>query len=170
MGSPTVEVAHEALLTEWPRLRDWIDDAHDDVVRHTALVAAMSEWQVAGCSAGYLLAGQRLADYEAWIDRTTFDLTEQELEFVQRSIAVRDDADRGEAERTNREMALAKRVRRRTVGLLAVVLLVAVGLVVGVVRDSEPRPATCRIRPLAICRRRRATADRFGLGQGSTGS
>ena len=40
----------------------------------------LSEWQVAGCSAGYLLAGQRLADYEAWIDRTTFDLTEQELD------------------------------------------------------------------------------------------
>ena len=51
------------------------------------------------CSAGYLLAGQRLADYEAWIGRTTLDLTEQELEFVQRSIAARDDADRGETER-----------------------------------------------------------------------
>ena len=138
-GSPTVEVAHEALLIEWPRLRGWIDDAHDDVVRHTALVAAMMEWQIAGCSAGYLLAGQRLADYEAWIDRTTLDLTEQELEFVERSIAVRDDEDRGDAERTNREMALAKRVRRRTVGLLAVVLLVTIGLIVAwlVIRSPE---------------------------------
>lgn len=126
-GSPTVEVAHEALLTAWPRLHGWIDDAHDDVVRHTALVAAMSEWQLAGCSAGYLLAGQRLADYEAWVDRTTLDLSEQELDFVERSIAVRDDADRGEAERASREMALAKRVRRRSLSLLAVVVLVAVG-------------------------------------------
>ena len=28
---PTVEVAHEALLREWPRLRTWLDDSRDDV-------------------------------------------------------------------------------------------------------------------------------------------
>ena len=59
-GSPTVEVAHEALLTEWPRLRDWIESARDDVVRHAALVTAMSEWQAAGLNADYLLVGRRL--------------------------------------------------------------------------------------------------------------
>lgn len=126
-GSPTVEVAHEALLTAWPRLRGWIDEAQDDVVRHAALVVTMSEWQRAGCSAGYVLAGQRLADHEAWIERTTLDLSEEESDFVARSIAVRDDADRGEAERTSRELALARRVRRRSLSLVAVVLLVAVG-------------------------------------------
>ncbi|HWM18254.1 MAG TPA: BTAD domain-containing putative transcriptional regulator, partial [Ilumatobacteraceae bacterium] len=29
--SPTVEISHEALLTEWTRLHDWIDGARDDV-------------------------------------------------------------------------------------------------------------------------------------------
>ena len=29
--SPTVEISHEALLTEWTRLRDWIDGARNDV-------------------------------------------------------------------------------------------------------------------------------------------
>ena len=30
--TPTVEVAHEALLDHWPRLRTWIDDARDDLL------------------------------------------------------------------------------------------------------------------------------------------
>lgn len=28
---PTVEVAHEALLREWERLRNWLDESRDDV-------------------------------------------------------------------------------------------------------------------------------------------
>ena len=126
-GSPTVEVAHEALLTEWPRLREWIEEAGDDVVRHAALVTLLHEWRDANCSDGYLLTGQRLSDYEAWAERSTLDLTEHEHEFLQRSIAVRDDADRGESERSNRELALAKRVRRRTGVLLVVIGLIAAG-------------------------------------------
>ncbi|MGB7861389.1 MAG: BTAD domain-containing putative transcriptional regulator, partial [Acidimicrobiia bacterium] len=36
-GAPTVEIAHEALLTEWDRLRGWIADAHDDLQLHATL-------------------------------------------------------------------------------------------------------------------------------------
>ena len=30
-GAPTVEIAHDALIVEWERLRDWIDAARDDI-------------------------------------------------------------------------------------------------------------------------------------------
>ena len=43
-GSPTVEVAHESLLTEWDRLRGWIEDGREDVHRHATLTTAMNEW------------------------------------------------------------------------------------------------------------------------------
>lgn len=138
-GSPTVEVAHEALLTEWPRLREWINEAGDDVVRHSALVTSLHEWRDSGDSDGYLLTGQRLSDYEAWSERTTLDLTEHEQEFLQRSITVRDDADRGESERVNREIVLTRRVRRRTGVLLVVMSLVAAGGITAwlVTRDPD---------------------------------
>jgi basic membrane lipoprotein Med (substrate-binding protein (PBP1-ABC) superfamily)/DNA-binding SARP family transcriptional activator len=126
-GSPTVEVAHEALLTEWPRLHGWIQEARDDVVRHAALVAAMTEWRDASSNADYLLVGQRLADYEAWTHQTMLELTEHEQDFVQQSIAARDDADRGETERAEREIALARRVRRRTAGFVTAILLIGIG-------------------------------------------
>ena len=39
-----VEVTHEALLREWPRLRGWLDDARADLRLHSALTAAVAEW------------------------------------------------------------------------------------------------------------------------------
>lgn len=41
--SPTVEISHEALLTEWTRLRDWIDGARDDVRAQRRLAEALRE-------------------------------------------------------------------------------------------------------------------------------
>ena len=38
-GAPTVEVGHEALLTEWERLGDWIREARADLVRHASFVS-----------------------------------------------------------------------------------------------------------------------------------
>ncbi len=45
--APTVEVAHEALLREWPRLRAWLDESRDDVRMQRLLGAADS--RVADC-------------------------------------------------------------------------------------------------------------------------
>ena len=57
---PTVEISHEALLTEWATLRDWIDDARDDLRTHRHLVGEMNAWAAAGRSPDYLLRGGRL--------------------------------------------------------------------------------------------------------------
>jgi hypothetical protein len=46
--SPTVEVAHEALLRAWPRLRDWIEDSREDIRTHRRLHAAAAEWDEHG--------------------------------------------------------------------------------------------------------------------------
>ena len=43
-GAPTVEVAHEALLWEWDRLRGWIDEGRHDITRRASLDAAVVEW------------------------------------------------------------------------------------------------------------------------------
>ena len=52
---PTVEIAHEALLAEWDRLRGWIDANREDVRQQRRLAAAADEWQAAGRDADYLL-------------------------------------------------------------------------------------------------------------------
>ena len=64
-GALTLEVAHEALLSEWARLRRWIDDGRDDLRQHAAYVLAVDEWLTAGRDPDYLLAGGRLEPVRA---------------------------------------------------------------------------------------------------------
>jgi Novel STAND NTPase 1 len=52
-----LEVAHEALLTEWGRLAGWIDRHRADLRRHQTLVAAIDEWEASDQHPDYLLAG-----------------------------------------------------------------------------------------------------------------
>ena len=44
-GQPTVEVAHEALLNEWPRVAQWIDEARSSIRMLRQLADAASEWE-----------------------------------------------------------------------------------------------------------------------------
>jgi len=41
--SPTVEIAHESLLREWPRLREWLENSRADVRMQRALALSASE-------------------------------------------------------------------------------------------------------------------------------
>ena len=54
---PTVEVAHEALIREWPRLRHWLDDDRDGLRVHRHLtdgggrVGGVRPGRAASCTA-----------------------------------------------------------------------------------------------------------------------
>ena len=45
---PTVEVAHEALIRQWPRLRTWLDDDREHARMLNHLHTAATEWEAAG--------------------------------------------------------------------------------------------------------------------------
>ena len=74
-GQATVELAHEALLTEWERLAGWIDRHRSALRRRDALLAAVDEWELSGRDAEYLLAGSRLAELEEWSREGSLPLT-----------------------------------------------------------------------------------------------
>ena len=57
---PTIEVAHEALLTRWPRLAEWITEAREDLLLHQRLSDAADEWDQRHHDEAYLLTGGRL--------------------------------------------------------------------------------------------------------------
>jgi basic membrane lipoprotein Med (substrate-binding protein (PBP1-ABC) superfamily) len=65
-GAPTVEVAHEALLSAWPTLERWIDESRDDLRRHASLTTALHEWKLADEDPTYLLASARIARFDSW--------------------------------------------------------------------------------------------------------
>src|SRR5262249_56867490 len=54
-----VEVAHEALIRNWPQLRKWIDADRAGLRTRTRLTEAAREWQNAGRDSTYLYSGGR---------------------------------------------------------------------------------------------------------------
>jgi hypothetical protein len=59
-GEPVVEVAHEALFREWPRLRDWIGERADDLRALRQAQAAAAEWQRSKGHPSHLWPHERL--------------------------------------------------------------------------------------------------------------
>ncbi len=88
--SPTVEISHEALLTEWTRLRNWIDGARDDVRVQRRLAEAMREWIAADRDDAYLLRGGLLEQVHGWVATTSVQLSAPEHAFLGASLVERD--------------------------------------------------------------------------------
>jgi WD40 repeat protein len=130
---PTVEVAHEALLREWGRLRTWIDTARDDLRIERRLASTARDWVDAGREVSYLASGSRLDQYEAWRQQSGLSITPLEREFLDASLAERDRRQAADEAREARERALERRSFRRLralVAVLATAALVAIGLTV----------------------------------------
>ena len=76
--APTVELAHEALLREWGRLREWLDEYRAAVRIQRALATAAVEWIGADRDSSFLLRGTRLAGSEGWAAESDMTLTRDE--------------------------------------------------------------------------------------------
>lgn len=97
--SPTVEVAHEAILGQWERLRGWIDERREDLLLHRRLAEGLEEWEQAGRNADYLPREGRLAQFQTWAATTDVALTALERDFLAEARAAADDAARRRARR-----------------------------------------------------------------------
>jgi len=121
---PTVEVAHEALLGEWRRLREWLDQSRADIRMQRVLGNATADWLEGSEESSYLLRGSRLAQFEVWSEETSLALIPDEQRFMEASLEF-------EAQRKAQQAALERRSRnflRALVGVMAVAAVVAVGL------------------------------------------
>jgi len=122
--APTIEVAHEALLSHWDRLRLWIDDRRDDLVLHRHLATAITEWGDSGYDDGYLLTLGRLAHYEAFATATDLSLTDEEHDYLVQSRA-HVDADMNRRRRLRRTILAGFTAAAIVATMLAVAALVA---------------------------------------------
>jgi WD40 repeat protein/serine/threonine protein kinase len=86
---PTVEIAHEALIREWQRLRVWLQENRDDLRVQQRLVGSTAEWIKAGRDSSFLAAGNRLAQFESLMSSASLALTEDEQAYVRASIKLR---------------------------------------------------------------------------------
>lgn len=135
-GEPTVEVAHEALLREWPRLRMWLETAADDLALHRALAAEVSEWEDSGRDPDFLITGSRLDLYEAWPTPGALEPTGPEQEFLHHSRVRRD------VQAASRRTA-ARRLRMLLV-VACIAALISTGLAVFAVERGQATAASER--------------------------
>jgi DNA-binding SARP family transcriptional activator/WD40 repeat protein len=77
-----VEVAHEALLREWPRLREWLADDAEGRREHRRLSDAARAWDADARDPGSLYRGARLAAALDWAAGRDGDLSPTERAFL----------------------------------------------------------------------------------------
>jgi hypothetical protein len=138
-GTTTVEVSHEALIREWPRLGDWLHEAREDIRLQQRLSPDVVEWLRSGKPADRLYRGLVLAEAQAWAVRNL--PSAQEAAFLQASAAAREQQARAEKVRQEREVLLQRQVVRKqryAIGLIGMLgVVVAIGLVVGLLLQSQ---------------------------------
>ncbi|MBZ0280505.1 MAG: protein kinase [Anaerolineae bacterium] len=124
---PMVEVAHEALIRTWSRLRGWLDESRNDVRLQRLLAGAAAEWEQSKRENSFLLTGARLAQYQDWIGTTDLALTAEERVYLEASIAERQRQAALEDARLARESALERRSRGVLRALLVFMILATLG-------------------------------------------
>jgi len=124
----TVEVAHEALLHEWPRLANWIDEHREELLLRSRLAVAVADWESSDRSDSYLLSRGRLAQHETWTTGSGLTLSRGERELLESSRRAED------------ERALARRRLRRAI-MSGLAIAAAVGVVLSAVAFNASRHA-----------------------------
>jgi WD40 repeat protein len=115
-----VEVAHEALLREWPRLRGWLEEDVEGRRLHRNLRAAASDWDEGGRDRSELYRGARLAAARDWAADHDPELSERERAFLDESAAA--------SERAHRRLRMV---------LAGVAALLVVAVIAGAVALNE---------------------------------
>ena len=129
-----IELAHEAVVRAWPRLRGWLeDDLEGQRTRHR-LTQATEDWTRSDHQDSDLYRGTRLTTTREWVTSTCPRLTDPEQRFLEASeeLAAADERSAVELARTRGRM-----VRRLRFALAGAAVLLASALVTGFVAVGQ---------------------------------
>ncbi len=121
-GGELVEVAHEALIRGWPRLRAWVEEDRVGLRIHLRLTEAVREWERLGRDESALYRGARLAEALEWREQNDGSLNGAERGFL----LVSEAAQRSELEAARRRSRRLRTLSLALAGLLAVALVAVV--------------------------------------------
>jgi DNA-binding SARP family transcriptional activator/class 3 adenylate cyclase/WD40 repeat protein/type II secretory pathway predicted ATPase ExeA len=148
-----VEVAHEALLREWPRLRTWLDEDVQGRRLHRRLHDAARSWEAADNDPSELYRGTRLGAATEWAASHDDELTHTERAFLSAS---RGQSEQELADAQSRASARARSNRRLRALLAGVGVLLMVAVVAGLLAVREGRLA---VRQSNVAERRAAETE-----------
>ncbi|MEE9417773.1 MAG: WD40 repeat domain-containing serine/threonine-protein kinase [Acidimicrobiales bacterium] len=105
----TIDIAHEALITSWPRFRQWIDDERTNLRERHRIGNLATTWRDQQRDPDALARGNQLATISQWVNDNPDQLNSAEAEFVDESLV---------AETASRNRS--RRLRRMAIGGLSV--------------------------------------------------
>lgn len=120
-GQETLELVHEILIENWPRLAEWLQTDRGFYLWREGLWAGLRLWENSGRDDGALLRGGLLAEAEARVAERWNDLTSAEQHFIHASRALHLQQQSSEAAQREREhqraAALAEALEAKTQAL-----------------------------------------------------
>jgi TPR repeat protein/energy-coupling factor transporter ATP-binding protein EcfA2 len=129
---PTVEVAHEALIRTWPRLRKWIDVNREKLRARAAVLQSKADWEQSGKRDDMLLPTGLQLERARTLLADPGDITTDDIkEFISLSSAREQTALK---QATN---AQRKRVRNRNIALAAVSFLALLAVLFGLTAGQQ---------------------------------
>lgn len=109
-GKPSVQIAHDAILRSWKRLREWIDKDRDFLLWRQQIRARLAEWEKDESRTSYLLSGAALATAIEFVNQRQGELVAQEMRYIGQSIL--------------ESAKLRRRARGRKVATFATILVI----------------------------------------------
>ncbi len=110
MDEGSVEVAHEALVREWPRLREWLNENREGLRLHRRIGQAAQEWDRLDRDPSALYRGLRLAQAVEWAERHSSELNPLELAFLDASQVRAEQVAQERETQQQRELEAAQRL------------------------------------------------------------
>ncbi|WP_340559826.1 nSTAND1 domain-containing NTPase [Streptomyces sp. GSL17-111] len=151
-GQDTAELAHQALVETWPRLRHWVEEnrafrSWQEELRRSLRAGQERAGQERGRTRAPALDREQLAEAHRWIALRGAELPAEEVAFVEA------------AARARRRLARRRRLVVAGFAALTALVLVAVGLADRSARDSEEQRALAATRGLTEQSERQAGDD-----------
>jgi WD40 repeat protein len=146
----SIQVAHEALIREWPTLRGWLEDNREGLRLHRQLTEASQDWQSLGGEPDMLYRGARLAQVKEWAISHADEMNSLEKQYLEASIASgeREVAEReaarhreletaqklaeSERQRAEEQLKTSRRLKRRAIvaSVFGIIALILVGFAI----------------------------------------
>ena len=160
LGEGTAEVAHEALIREWPTLRTWLDEDRAGLRLHRQLNEAAREWEHHNRDSDLLFRGARLAQIREWTETHTDDVNASEQTYLSACIQAAEQETADSEARRQRELEAARqlavaeqrhaevehraavRLRRRAVSLATALLLAISAAAAAIFFGDQARQST----------------------------
>src|SRR5215212_6283769 len=144
----SAEVAHEALIREWPTLRSWLEDNREGLRLHRHLTESAQEWLHMEREADLLYRGARLSQAREWAIAHADELNELEHEFLNASVEstehelIEREAQRQreldmQRQRAEEQTQAARQLRRRALFLTGALIIAGVFAVAAVMLNQR---------------------------------